>query len=455
MKSLALAPRVVGYLIVSQLIAFFLGWIITTGLSMAGLGVFITSWDALATLRAERQVIASLVPDRDGNIRIEPTADLVEELRHHAPQMRFAAFDKDRRALPGSDPELVSILTPVVGISPTHTHFALPDDDSFAPEGYMEPTQTRFGRLHIAVHGQKFRWNDLIDAWAFDFKWLAAYFTMAIVLSASTAWFAVRNGLLPLRQVAREAARIDMDTLGTRLTLSVVPTEAIPLVRAINQALERLDVGTRRQRLFTANAAHELRTPVAVLAARLDAPREPGFENGLKRDVHRISHIIQQLLAEARAEEQSLPLDEIVDIADSVRAMVDDAALLAIRDNREIEYLGPSTAVFIRGNKGAIEAIVANLIDNALSAEPELGAVIVRVDENAAIEVIDHGRGVVAEDRQAIFEPFWRKRENGSGAGLGLAIAKELVCRQNGRIWVEETPGGGATFRVAFERVAG
>ncbi|MBM3551205.1 MAG: HAMP domain-containing histidine kinase [Alphaproteobacteria bacterium] len=367
--------------------------------------------------------------------------------------MRVAVFDKFKQPLAGSDPVLVSILTPVVGISPTHVHFALPEDDSFAPEGFMAPMRTPFGQLHVAVHGQKFQWNDLIDAWAFDIKLLAAYFAMAIVLSTATAWFAVRNGLLPLRQVAHEASLIEMDTLGNRLTLSVVPTEAMPLVGAINQALERLDIGTRRQRLFTANAAHELRTPVAVLAARLDAPREPNFDSQLKRDVQRISHIIQQLLAEARAEEQSLPLDEVVDVAASVRAMVDDAALLAIRNSREIEYLGPSSAVLVQGNKSAIEAIVANLIDNALNAEPEHGAVMVRVDRNATIEVIDHGPGIAVEDRQAIFEPFWRKREDASGAGLGLAIAKELVTKLKGKIWVDDTPGGGATFKMSLPRV--
>lgn len=452
MRSLPLAPRVVGYLILAQLFAFFCGWVISTALSMAGIGVFPSSWDSLAIARAQRQAIASLNASEDGTIRIAPTPELQEEFRR-APQMRIAVFDKLKHALPGSDLVLVSVLTPVVGISPTHVHFALPDDDGFAPEGFMAPMNTRYGPLHVAVHGQKFLWKDLLDAWAFDIKVLAAYFTMAVVLSTATAWFAVRNGLLPLRHVAHEASLIDMDTLGNRLTLSVVPTEAMPLVRAINQALERLDLGTRRQRLFTANAAHELRTPVAVLAARLDAPREANFENHLRRDVQRISHIIHQLLVGARAEEQSLPLDEIVDIGASVRAMVDDAALLAIRDDREIEYHGPSEAVLVRGNKSAIEAVVANLIDNALNAEPVHGVIAVRVDENATIEVIDHGPGVATEDRQSIFEPFWRKRESSSGAGLGLAIARELVIRQEGNIWVEGTPGGGATFKVSFPLV--
>ncbi len=419
---------------------------------MAGIGNYVTSWDAFAVLRAERQVIASLASDGEGSVRIEPTEELLADLRR-APRMRFAVFDKAKQALPGSDPELTSFLAPVVGISPRNTLFALPEDDGFAPEGYMEPTQTPFGRLHVAVHGQKFRWGDIFDVWAFHFQRLAAFLTMAIVLSALTAWFAVRNGLMPLRRVAQEATLIDMDTLGNRLTLSAVPSEATPLVRAINQALERLDVGARRQRLFTANAAHELRTPVAILAARLNAPREANFENQLKRDVWRISHVIQQLLAEARAEEQTLPLEEIVDVAEVAQSMVDDAALLAVRDGREIEYLGPSDGVLVRGNKGAIEAVVANLIDNALRAEPEGGAVAIGVGEDATIAVIDHGPGVAEGDRLTIFEPFWRKNEGATGAGLGLAIAKELIAKLKGKIWVEDTPGGGATFKVSLPRV--
>ena len=451
MKPLAL--RVAGYLVAAQLIAFFCGWILSTALGLAGVGNYVTSWDSFAMLRAERQVIGSLASDGEGGVRIEPTENLLAELRR-APHMSFAVFDGGKQALSGSDPELASFLLPFVGISPTHTHFALPGDDGFAPEGYMEPIHTRFGRLHVAVHGQKFRWSDIYDVWAFHFQRLAAFLVMAIVLSATAAWFAVRNGLMPLRRVAQEAALIDMNTLGNRLTLSAVPREAMPLVRAINQALERLDVGARRQRLFTANAAHELRTPVAILAARLSSPREANFENMLKRDVWRISHIIQQLLADARADETTLPVDEIIDLAELAQAIVDDAALLAVRDGREIEYLGPSDGVFVRSNKGAIEAVIANLIDNALRAEPEGGAVAIVVDEDATIAVIDHGPGVAEADRLTIFEPFWRKNEGATGAGLGLAIAKELVAKLKGKIWVEDTPGGGATFKLSLPPVA-
>jgi signal transduction histidine kinase len=79
--------------------------------------------------------------------------------------------------------------------------------------------------------------------------------------------------------------------------------------------------------------------------------------------------------------------------------------------------------------------------------------VAIRIGENATIEVIDHGAGVAEDDRQTIFEPFWRKSEGASGAGLGLAIAKELVAKLKGKIWVDTTPGGGATFKVSLPKV--
>ena len=108
----------------------------------------------------------------------------------------------------------------------------------------------------------------------------------------------------------------------------------------------------------------------------------------------------------------------------------------------------------MRGNKGAVEAVLANLIDNALRAEPQGGAVAIRVESDTTIAVIDHGAGVAEGDRQTIFEPFWRKSDSCSGAGLGLAIAKELVTKLEGKVWVEDTPGGGATFKLSFPPVA-
>ena len=84
---------------------------------------------------------------------------------------------------------------------------------------------------------------------------------------------------------------------------------------------------------------------------------------------------------------------------------------------------------------------------------PEGGEITVCVDDEAIISIIDHGPGVPEDEREMIFEPFWRKSEATPGAGLGLAIAKDLIAKLNGRIWLEETPGGGATFKLSFGRL--
>lgn len=128
--------------------------------------------------------------------------------------------------------------------------------------------------------------------------------------------------------------------------------------------------------------------------------------------------------------------------------MVTDYTPLVIECERRIEFETAATSVFVRGNRRAIESVVANLIDNALRAEPVGRTVIVRVRDDDVVEVIDHGEGVAESDRELIFEPFWRKSE--TGTGLGLAIAKELIEKLQGRIWVEDTLGGGATFKLWF-----
>jgi signal transduction histidine kinase len=449
----SLASRAIVILCVAQLLAFGIAWPITLGLGLAGVDLnnaFAESTEEFAATRARNQVVASLAADEDGNVRIEPTPDLLEEMKR-APDMRFAAYySNSRHPLPGSSPDLLELIRPLIAFDPTHFHFIRPLDPSHARTGMLEPRWTRFGRMHVAVYAARFRWGDLYDYALEDLRWTPPYLVMAIVMSAGAAWIAVRWSLRPLRVVADEAARIDMDSLHQRLSLDGVSTEIEPLVGAINSALERLDAGVARQRRFTANAAHELRTPVTILGARLDAPEEPSFKTDLRRDHRRIRNIVEQLLATARLGERHARLDETIDLSALARTMIADAALLAVRSRRRIELEAPEAPVLVRGNRGALESVIANLVDNALRAEPEGGTVLVRVTAERTLAVVDHGCGVEEADRDAIFEPFWRKSEATPGTGLGLTIAKEVIDLHGGRIGVEDTPGGGATFQISF-----
>jgi two-component system OmpR family sensor kinase len=448
-KESSLARRVVVRLIMAQLVAFAIGGLLTVGLELSQFAFFRLSWDEMATHRVSKLVIDSLTRGADGIVRIEPNAKLQAELRR-TPSLKFAAFDEARSPLPGSSLALVSTLTKagVIQITHAHLHFNLPGDPETTPLGYMERRRTPFGWLHIATYRQRFRWSDIFIHLFSELSWGAAIVVSVLLLSAATAWFAVRGGLTPLHAAAREAERIDFDSLERGVIAENVPIEIKPFVGAINAALARLDASGKRMRRYTANAAHELRTPLAVLRARLENADESPIKGPLLLDASRLRAIVEQMLIAARLTERQAPLDQHVDLVETIRQVVADYTPLVIECDRRIEFEAMAPSVIVRGNRRAIESIVANLIDNALRAEPVDGMVLARVRDDAVVEVIDHGEGVSEADREMIFEPFWRKSDATPGTGLGLAIAKELMEKLQGRIWVEETRGGGATFKL-------
>jgi signal transduction histidine kinase len=448
----SLALRIVGFLIVAQLTAFVLGWAATTIFGFLGWGDFVASIDSLAVTRVADLVVRSLVRNEEGVIRIEPIPELRAEMLR-APAMRYAAFDPEKgRALAGSTPELVAVLERVVDMSTTHAHFVLPGDPKGEELGFMGLQRTPYGRVHIATYRSRFRWEDIFYSLRGDLYWFGAYIAAAMLVSAATAWIAVRQGLSPLAAVADRAVRIDMDSLHQRLPLSGVPAEIMTLVDSMNGALARLDAGAARMRRYTANAAHELRTPLAIMRARLEDTEEPSFKSDLMRDASQLQAIVEQLLVAARMNERQSRVDEAIDLVAAVRRIVADYMPLVVECGSEIAFEGGPEPVVALGNRRAIECVVANLIDNALRAELMGGAVVVRVLVDAVVEVVDHGDGVAPSDREMIFEPFWRKSEAKPGTGLGLAVAKELMEKMCGRIATVETPGGGATFRLSFRR---
>ncbi|ARN79765.1 sensor histidine kinase [Methylocystis bryophila] len=446
----SLALHLVGYLVVAQFLAFMIAWAITLGLGIAHIWIFDLSLDTLATSRIRDLVIASLVRDADHGIRIEPSPELLAESRRTS-ALKYAAFDAmTYEPLPGSSPELAKALTSVIRINSPHTHFVLPEDPKSTPKGYAAPISTPFGPLQIAVYGSRFRLDDIYYAMVDSFQWSAVEIFTAIAVTAALAWLAVRRGLYPLRALSDEATRINMDSLDQRLSTNNVPAEVAPLVSAINNALARLDQSAMRLRRYTANAAHELRTPLAIMRARLEDAEEPTFKTDLMRDASQLQAIVEQMLIAARLTENQVAIDQEMDLVKVIREIVSRRLPLAVKCDRAIEFEALGSPVVTRGNRRAVECAVANLIDNALRAEPVGGTVLVRVREDAVFEVIDHGEGVPFSDRDMIFEPFWRKSDVTPGTGLGLAITKELIDKNNGRIWVEDTEGGGATFIVSF-----
>jgi len=340
------------------------------------------------------------------------------------------------------------------GVHPIHTGFQCEGGAERMLNGLADTLDTPFGPYLIAVCGygtaRSDVWSDFLNYLNLnvEFELRATLVLMAI------CWIAVRRGLAPLREASRQAQRLDVTSLDQRIACEDMPVEIMPLITTINEALSRLDEGVSRQTRFLANAAHELRTPIMILSARASGPEQPTFRRDIQRDVRRIRSIVEQLLAFARVDRQGRAHEEEVDLGALALAIVNDFALLAIKSGKAIEFDGCDRPVFISGDSHALQSVIANLIDNALRAEPQGGAVIVRLCEDATLCIVDHGEGVKREERELVFEPFWRKSQATPGSGLGLAIARELLEKLGGRIWVEDTPGGGATFKLSFARRA-
>ncbi len=451
-KAPSLALRVIVLLAFAQLPAFLIVWLTLIALNLANYR-HVTELDELAIARTTDLVAGSLLTAPDGSLRIEPTPELRSEIQR-VPKLRFAAFDRTRwMPVAGSSEELTSVLSGLASSKPCHMHFTLGDLSPEAYIGHLACRWTPFGRVPIALSGQKFAWRDILELFDIDWSWMATSVFVGAVLSAGTAWVAMRRGLRPLDDVAKEVEQIQMNSLHQKLSTFRVPAEIRSLVNGMNEALKRLDSGVERQRRFAANAAHELRTPLAIMRARLENAKASSLKSELMGDTDQLRSIVEQMLVSTRLAEGQVPLDQRVDLEKAIRQLVSDLAPLAIDRGRFLEFDGAVLPLVTSGNQRAIESVVTNLIDNSLREEPKGGTVCVSMDEDGVIAIIDHGKGVRPEDREMIFERFWRKSDASSGTGLGLAIAKEIMDAHKGRIWVEETPGGGATFKLWFPKL--
>lgn len=217
--------------------------------------------------------------------------------------------------------------------------------------------------------------------------------------------------LKSLSDLIEQANSIDFTSLDSRLDLLKIPKELRPVVHAINDALTRLDDGAARQRRFIANSAHELRTPVAILRARVDVSEASSSKAEIQRDVRQMQSILEELLSKARAKEFSNRLPSTIDLVEVARSVAMDYLPLAGNNQRRFEFAADDTQISIRGDERAVRSVIGNLISNALRAELEGGAIIVRIDNEGVLAVIDHGEGVPENEREVLFEPFWRTSE--------------------------------------------
>ncbi len=293
----------------------------------------------------------------------------------------------------------------------------------------------------------------LLRKFIHDIIWAVSLLVLAALVIGILS---IRSGLKSVRAVSEMAAAIGPHTMSVRLPDKGLPSEIMPLVTAVNRALDRVEQGFTIQRQFTANAAHELRTPLAIITAALDEMEGDGDLVELKADVARMNRLVEQLLRVARLDAIVLDATGTLDLNEVASSVVEIMVPWAVTRERMIAFKGSGSPVHVKGNGHEIADAIRNLVENAVVHSPPRTEVLVRTDPDGRVSVADRGPGILSEDRERIFDRFWRgKGVQCQGAGLGLAIVKQIMKGHGGTVSVENRPLGGAIFTLRFTAMPG
>ncbi|WP_456622476.1 sensor histidine kinase [Bradyrhizobium sp. P5_C12] len=390
--------------------------------------------------------------DAQGGLTLRPTREL-EQLRATTPDLWFLVRDRQGHSLSeGAVPaEFAAIGGGLDQISQARLGWQLFEDDPRKPAARLKRVDTAAGNVQIITATQ----GRLTGAKALVMTSLA-FLGLALpgLLLMGTATFIatpmiVRRAFKGLDTTADQARRIDIHQRGARLSVDRIPLEVVPLVTAVNDALARLDQGYARHKRFVADAAHELRTPIAILNTRLESLPSGPDKTRLLEDAARLATLAEQLLDIQRLDRCGHPFTR-VDLVQVAQSAAADLAPLAIAAGYELALDAPATPIETIGDAAALERALTNLVQNAIQHGPRRGTIGIRVSRPASIEVTDEGAGIPADQREQIFEPFYRLTPRDRGAGLGLNMVHEIVLLHGGHVSVADGPDGGVCFKMTL-----
>jgi heavy metal sensor kinase len=294
---------------------------------------------------------------------------------------------------------------------------------------------------------------------------MAALLPLALLLAGGGGWLLARRALRPVDHMTRAAQRISGEHLDDRLLETGTGDELDRLARTLNEMLGRLDNSFRQVRQFSADASHELQTPLTIMKGEIEvalrAFRRPEeyqeVLNSALEEIERISRLVEGLLLLARADSGVLRLDlRPVDLLGVVAEVTAQMQRIAADHGVELG-LADLEPVTVCGDRGQLSRLLLNLVDNALKYTPAGGKVTLslgRQGSQARLRVSDTGIGLTPAEQAQIFTRFYRaaaaRTQSGGGAGLGLCIAQSIAQAHGGSIEVTSLPGQGSTFTVVL-----
>ena len=284
----------------------------------------------------------------------------------------------------------------------------------------------------------------------------------SLPLLAFLLWFAVTRGLRPLVKLTREVARREPDNLAP-LNAGAELREVLPLIGQLNHLFERIDAALQKKRRFTADAAHELRTPVAAIKAQAQVAQAASGMEERKRSINnviqgcdRASRLVDQLLILARLDALDDSVTEPCRLRSIASEVITEIAPDALKKGVQIELLEGDDAV-VRGHPGLLQVMLRNLVDNAVKHTPQGTVVQVNIADSqgtSCLSVSDNGPGIPEQEREKVMERFYRPLgTQASGSGLGLSIVERIAEIHAATLQMGSPNNGqGLRMEVIFKR---
>lgn len=269
-------------------------------------------------------------------------------------------------------------------------------------------------------------------------------------------WFGATHSLKPVLCVSEAVDKRDAEDL-TPIDADRVPKEITPLMKALNRLLRRMDNSLRREREFTDNAAHELRTPLAAMKTQTqvllkkatDMPDCKEGLNNLHASIDRASHMVNQLLSFARMQSQDLEFEE-VNLSVLTQDILKELSPLAV--TKEQEYSADiAPDIRIKGNKDALAIMIRNIIDNAIKYTPLHGQISVMLGKDGTLSIADTGPGIPDDKKDKVLERFSRGNTKSEGSGLGLAMVKWICDSHEALLTMKDNIPHGLIIAVKME----